>query len=124
MSSLVIAFISVVIALWTRSYKYAKRIERTRRIYKEEGIEFPFQTMAAVDSQILFHRQRFIDSSESDRLKEERIELCEDYKSANISPLKCGLKVFAVLLPIEIIAWLMKLPEASIGVSEIETFLP
>jgi hypothetical protein len=107
MVSLIIAFITATIALWTKSYKHAKRIERTRRIYKEEGVEFPFQTMAAVDSQILFYQQQFVESSESNRLKKERIELSKDYVSANISPLRLGIKVFAVLLPIEVILWIL-----------------
>jgi len=107
MASLIIAFISAIIAIWTKSFKHAKRIEKTRKIYEEEGIEFPFQTMGAVDSQILFYRQQFIESSESNRLKEERIELSKDYVTANFSPIKLGIKVFAVLLPIEVILWIL-----------------
>jgi hypothetical protein len=93
MAFLIIAFISAIFAIWTKSFKHAKRIEKTRKIYKEEGIEFPYQTMGAVDSQILFYRQQFIESSESNRLKEERIELSKDYVTANFSPIKLGIKV-------------------------------
>lgn len=105
MISLTIAFFSVILALWTRSFNYAKRVERTRRIYSEEGIEFPFKSMASVGFQILLHQKKFVESAENEHLREERIELCKDYISAVVLPLKRGVLVFGLLIPIEILVW-------------------
>ncbi len=107
MISLIVAFLTTISNLWWRTYQHAKRIEKTRDAYKKEGKTFPFELMSDVQNEMLFHRDRFLESEENEILKMERIELLKDYKKANLNPLKRGAIAFGICIPIEIAGWIL-----------------
>ena len=104
MVSIIVTIFAVVLRVWRRSFLHWKRVERAKAVYASEGVTFPSETIAAVDSSMAFHSDSFVASAESDSLKEERKSLLEDYQSALFSPLKFGATLFCILLPVEIAA--------------------
>ncbi len=107
MISLIPAIMVFAITLVKRTIEHAGKIKAIRRSYANEGLVFPFSTMGSVQHEMLFHRTRFLETEVNVRLRNARIDLLKDYKSANVSPIRFGLIAFGISFPIEIVIWIL-----------------
>ncbi|WP_324725961.1 hypothetical protein [Actomonas aquatica] len=105
MISVALAFIVVACSILAGSSEHCRVYAGVERAYRDAGVEFPFGLMASAQIEMFFHRDRFLSSESNPELRSKREELLRSYKVANLLPLKRGLIVLLVGVPIEALGW-------------------